>query len=150
LKRELLAHARISPPFIPELRTDSFYDIISSKMIDFGITVQPSASTAQHISKVLNAVPHNKHSINPTTYKLVRYDPIAVPIETKNTTGHMEEARVQLGLWVAAWHKRMNALRTNNEQIITLPLIMAVEHEWKLLFAYDGENTIVSTTLLVV
>ncbi|KAF4340975.1 exostosin 3 [Fusarium beomiforme] len=142
LKRELLTHARISPPFIPELRTDSFYDIISSKMIDFGITVQPSASTAQHISKVLNAVPHNKHSINPTTYNLVRYNPIAVPIETKNTTGHVEEARVQLGLWVAAWHKRMNALRTNNEHIITLPLIMTVEHEWKLLFAYDGETTI--------
>ncbi|KAI3567896.1 hypothetical protein IWW34DRAFT_812463 [Fusarium oxysporum f. sp. albedinis] len=100
LKRELLTHARISPPFIPELRTDSFYDIIS-------------------------------------------YNLIAVPIETKNTTGHMEEAGVQLGLWVAAWHKQMNALRTNNEHVITLLLIIAVEHEWTLLFAYDGENTAV-------
>ncbi|KAF5970394.1 exostosin 3 [Fusarium coicis] len=121
LKRELLTHARISPPFIPELRTDSFYDIVSSKMIDFGITVQPSASTAQYISKVQSNRGANRN---------------------QNTTGHMEEARVQLGLWVAAWHKRMNALRTNNEHIITLPLIMAVEHEWKLLFAYDGETTI--------
>ncbi|KAJ0133503.1 hypothetical protein HZ326_18579 [Fusarium oxysporum f. sp. albedinis] len=107
LKRELLTHARISPPFIPELRTDSFYDIISCKMVDFGI-----------------------HS---ATYQQ----------ETKNTTGHMEEAGVQLGLWVAAWHKQMNALRTNNEHVITLLLIIAVEHEWTLLFAYDGENTAV-------
>ncbi|RYC78489.1 hypothetical protein BFJ63_vAg18636, partial [Fusarium oxysporum f. sp. narcissi] len=53
LKRELLTYARISPPFIPELRTDSFYDIISSKMVDFGIH---SATYQQG----LNAVPHNK------------------------------------------------------------------------------------------
>ncbi|KAK2469557.1 hypothetical protein H9L39_18828 [Fusarium oxysporum f. sp. albedinis] len=53
LKRELLTHARISPPFIPELRTDSFYDIISCKMVDFGIH---SATYQQG----LDAVPHNK------------------------------------------------------------------------------------------
>ncbi|KAF4452149.1 exostosin 3 [Fusarium austroafricanum] len=142
LKRELLTQARISPPFIPEIKTGSFYDIISSKMIDFGVTVKPSTSTAQHISNILNTVPHNKHSINPIIYNLVKYDPIVVPIETKNATGHTEEARVQLGLWVAAWHKRMDALRIGDKQIVTLPLIMAVEHEWKLLFAYDADNAI--------
>ncbi|KAF4951268.1 hypothetical protein FSARC_12967 [Fusarium sarcochroum] len=150
LNREILTHARISRPFVPEMRTDSFYNMISSKMIDFGITVQPSVSTAQHIRTVLDAVPHDKHSINPTTYGLIRYEPIAVPMETKIATGHVEEARVQLGLWVAAWHKRMSALRTSNEQIITLPLIMVVEHEWKLMFAYDQGDAIVSPLLFAV
>jgi hypothetical protein len=148
LNREILTHARISTPFVPDMRMDSFYDMMSSKMIDWGITVRPSASTVQHISKVLDGLPHNKLSINQTTYGPVRYDPIAVPIETKIATGHMEEARVQLALWVAAWHKRMSAPRTSDEQIITLPLIMVMEHEWKLMFAYDQGNCIVSIVYL--
>ncbi|KAI6747502.1 hypothetical protein HG530_015882 [Fusarium avenaceum] len=63
-------------------------------------------------------------------------------METKIATGHVEQARNQLGLWIAAWHKRMSALGTSNEQIITLPLIMVVEHEWKLMFAYDQGDAI--------
>ncbi|KAG5753494.1 hypothetical protein H9Q70_003894 [Fusarium xylarioides] len=140
--REILTQARISPPFIPEMRTDSCYNIISSKMIDWGISVRPSASTAHHISKVIDTLPDDMRTINQTIYGPVRNDPIAVPIETKIATGHIEEARIQLALWVAAWHKRMAALRMSDEQIITLPLIIVMEHEWKLMFACDQANSI--------
>ncbi|KAI5455738.1 hypothetical protein BGZ63DRAFT_397858 [Mariannaea sp. PMI_226] len=142
VNREILTQARISPPFIPEMRMDSCYNIMSSKMIDWAITARPSATTAQHISRVIDALPDDIRSINQTTYGPVRNDPIAMPMETKIATGHIEEARIQLALWVAAWHKRMAALRMSDEQIITLPLIMVMEHEWKLMFACDQGNSI--------
>ncbi|KAL5603835.1 hypothetical protein FOVSG1_006585 [Fusarium oxysporum f. sp. vasinfectum] len=142
VNREILTQARISSPFIPEMRTDSCYNIMSSKMIDWGITVRPSASTARHISKVIDALPDDMRTINQTTYGPVRNDPIAVPMETKLATGHIEEARIQLAFWVAAWHKRMAALRMSDEQIITLPLIIVMEHEWKLMFACDQDSSI--------
>lgn len=150
VNREILTQARISPSFVPEMRMDSCYHIMSSKMIDWGITVRPSATTAQHISRVIDALPDDLRSINQTTYGPVRNDPIAVPMETKIATGHIEEARIQLALWVAAWHKRMTALRMSDEQIITLPLIMVMEHEWKLMFACDKGNSIVTTYILLV
>ncbi|KAF6527977.1 hypothetical protein HZS61_008279 [Fusarium oxysporum f. sp. conglutinans] len=142
LHRAILTHASISKPFVPEMRTGSYYDITKSKMIDWGITMRPSEYTAEHISEVLDSLPHNKRSINQTIYGPVRNDPIAVSIETKIASGLIEEARGQLGLWVAAWHQRMRALRISDEQIITLPLILVMEHQWKLMFACDQGNAI--------
>ncbi|KAL3584525.1 hypothetical protein FPOAC2_13966 [Fusarium poae] len=114
------------------------------KMIVRGTTVRPSASTAQHISQVIDALPHEKRSINQTPYGPVGNDPIAVPMETKIASGLIEEARIQLALWVATCHKRMGALRTSEEQIITSPMIMVMENAWKLMFAFDQGNAIVS------
>ncbi|KAI1258352.1 hypothetical protein MGN70_001403 [Eutypa lata] len=49
-----------------------------------------------------------------------------------------EEARVQLGIWTAAWHKRISRLvELGDGAIITLPLLIAVGHHWKLYFACD-------------
>ncbi|OBS15161.1 hypothetical protein FPOA_12934 [Fusarium poae] len=112
------------------------------KMIVRGTTVRPSASTAQHISQVIDALPHEKRSINQTPYGPVGNDPIAVPMETKIASGLIEEARIQLALWVATCHKRMGALRTSEEQIITSPMIMVMENAWKLMFAFDQGNAI--------
>lgn len=149
LSREILTHASISKPFVPEMRSECYYDMTQSKMIDWGITVRPSSSTSQQISKVLDGLPNNQRSINQTIYGPVRNDPIAVSIETKIAIGAIEDARCQLGLWVAAWHQRLSALRSSDEQIITLPLILVMEHEWKLMFACDQGNSIVSTPLLI-
>ncbi|TVY60590.1 hypothetical protein Focb16_v003160 [Fusarium oxysporum f. sp. cubense] len=142
LQREIITHANISKPFVPEMRTDSYYDITKSKMIDWGITVSPPAATAQHISKIIDSVPHNKRSINQTIYGPVKDNPIAVSIEIKIASGSLEEARTQLGLWIAAWHRRMGFLRKSEESIITVPLVMVMEHEWKLMFAVDRGDAI--------
>ncbi|KAH6949515.1 hypothetical protein DER45DRAFT_624024 [Fusarium avenaceum] len=63
-------------------------------------------------------------------------------IESKTASGSLEEARAQLGLWVAAWHKRMGLLKQYDENIITLPLIAVIEHEWKLTFVMDRGSSI--------
>lgn len=71
-------------------------------------------------------------------------NPIAMSIESKTASGSLEEARAQLGLWVAAWHKRMGLLKQYDENIIMLPLIAVIEYEWKLIFVMDRGSLIIS------
>ncbi|KAF5979015.1 hypothetical protein FCOIX_5560 [Fusarium coicis] len=65
----------------------------------------------------------------------------APSIKTKIANGGAEEARVQLGVWVAAWHQRIRMLMGPKQAIVTLPLILVLEHKWQLLFAcYRGSH----------
>ncbi|KAI5455719.1 hypothetical protein BGZ63DRAFT_409647 [Mariannaea sp. PMI_226] len=146
---DILTHARISKPFIPEMQANSSYNFAASKMINWSIRVRPSPDTSEQIRKVLSGLPDNECSINQTTYGPVRFDPIAVSIETKIAIGAIEEARMRLGLCVAAWHKRVSALShsARNGYIITLPLILVIEHEWHLLLAFDRGDKIVTMSL---
>ncbi|KAJ4152180.1 hypothetical protein NW765_017689 [Fusarium oxysporum] len=144
LTRDILTHARISKPFVPEMQANSYYNFAASKMIDWAIRVRPSPNTSEQIRKVLSGLPDDQRSINQTTYGPVRFDPIAVSIETKIAIGAIEEARLQLGLWVAAWHQRVSTLSQSvgSGHIITLPLILVMEHEWHLLLACDRGDRI--------
>ena len=60
---------------------------------------------------------------------------------TKGSGGSTEEGRLQLGVWTAAWHKRMEMLGvgggTERPPLPTLPLILVHEHQWWLYFAVD-------------
>lgn len=149
LSRDILTHARISKPFIPEMKASSPYDFTRSKMIDWGVRVRPPPATFSRIQALVDELPDNQSSVNQTIYGPVRYEPIAISIESKIAIGALEEARLQLGVWVAAWHRRMSALLpANQEPIITLPLILIMEHEWYLLFACDRGDRIVSSLVL--
>jgi hypothetical protein len=118
-------------------------------MIDFGLTATPSEHTAAHLAGILDTLPVTERTVNQTTYGSVTKNPIAVSIEIKTSSGSLEEANAQLGLWIAAWHKRMNLLKQCHEDIITLPLIIVMEHEWKLLFAVDRGDSIVRPSIRV-
>ncbi|KAF5966607.1 hypothetical protein FBULB1_11575 [Fusarium bulbicola] len=142
LSRDILTQARISRPFVPEMKAASHYDFTRTKMIDWGIRLHPSQSTTARIREILLPLPDNQRSINQSTYDPVRFDPIAVSIETKIANGGAEEARLQLGVWVAAWHQRIRTLMRPKQAIVTLPLILVLEHKWQLLFACDrGSHT---------
>lgn len=147
LSRDILTQARISKPFVPEMQAASHYDFTRSKMIDWGIRVHPPPSTSARIRDVLLGLPFTQRCVNQTTYGPVRFDPVGISIETKIGIGATEEARLQLGVWVAAWHQRISML-INTPQlsdpglIITLPLILIIEHEWRLLFACDKGDRI--------
>lgn len=151
LRRDLLTAARISKPYIPEMHVASAYDCTRAKMVDWGVRVCPPAGVAATIRSKLDALPEAQRCLNHTTYGPVRYDPIAIFIETKTAGGTTEEARLQLGIWVAAWHRRMAALMQTCpgrsepvDRIITVPLIVIMEHEWRLSFACDMGDRIVS------
>ncbi|KAH6964736.1 hypothetical protein EDB82DRAFT_578553 [Fusarium venenatum] len=142
LKHEIITHANIIKPFVPDVRTDSYFNMTKSKMIDWGVTLSPSEVTTQHISKIFDSLTHNKRSINQRIYGPVKNNPIAVSIEVKVTSGSLEQARGQLGLWTAACHRRMILPRKSEEEIIAVPLVMVMEHQWKLIFAVGRGDAI--------
>lgn len=156
LSRHILTHARISKPFVPEMRDESAYDFTRTKIVDWGVRIDPSEETSSRLYEMIDRLPFNERSVNQTTYGPVRYCPIAISIETKIAIGALEEARLQLGVWTAAWHKRMRLLLNdaessdNTKRIITLPLVLILEHEWRLLFACDRGHRIVRPQVLLV
>ncbi|KAH6868975.1 hypothetical protein B0T10DRAFT_569138 [Thelonectria olida] len=148
LRRDLLTAARISKPFLPEMQAGTMYDYTRAKMIDMGVRVCPPPPIAEGIRQMLIGQPEPTRCVNQTTYGPVRNHPIALAIETKIAMGELEEARLQLGVWVAAWHQRIQMLVDASplllgvDRIITLPLIIVMEHDWRLLFACDRGDRI--------
>ncbi|KAJ6782947.1 hypothetical protein PWT90_08938 [Aphanocladium album] len=110
---------------------------------------------------VLHREPPEAQTINQTAYTPVMFRPIATSIETKGEGG-AEEGKLQLGIWTSAWHRRMVSLISKLEQrgdggsqplwssvsreiesrVITLPLILILGNEWKLLFACDRGDSL--------
>ncbi|KAI0868227.1 hypothetical protein GGS24DRAFT_223891 [Hypoxylon argillaceum] len=94
--------------------------------------------------------------INQTLLSNLLYNPIAVSIETKIASSR-EDPLLQLGLWTAAWHKRMATLRERRfpatpqaylagsrvpPKLVSVPLIEVVAHEWFMYFACDSGQSI--------
>ncbi|KAI0153227.1 hypothetical protein GGR57DRAFT_149535 [Xylariaceae sp. FL1272] len=99
-----------------------------------------------------DVLPH----INQSLYRPLQLSPIACSIETKSEL-HLVNPLVQLGTWVAAWHKRMHLLRqylfdtfdelrvqkqSSAARLPTTLLIKVVNHEWRLYFACDRGSCI--------
>ncbi|KAH8753812.1 hypothetical protein F5883DRAFT_356436, partial [Diaporthe sp. PMI_573] len=83
--------------------------------------------------------------VNQTTYYPIRDSPIAVSIETKQDYSSRDPV-LQLGIWVAAWHRRMMSLYTApapmRAKVVSLPLIVTTGHDWQVYFACDRDNSI--------
>ncbi|KAI0447033.1 hypothetical protein F4803DRAFT_500776 [Xylaria telfairii] len=79
--------------------------------------------------------------INQTFYRPVRKSLIAVSIETKPEVPQ-NDPLLQLCIWTAAWHSRMYILRPSaslnpGARLVSLPLIQAAGHVWRIYFACD-------------
>lgn len=176
--RELVTTAQISKPFLPPMNMYSAADYADKKMVDFVLVLDPDGSrhaaqapeegdtsTAQdraeyaHLAKAIKqevySQPPGCQSINQTTYTPLLCRPIGVSIETK-ADGANEEGRIQLAIWVAAWHQRISHFLdkrrgrytgmeevddrdrdTRDGKVITLPVLLIVEHSWVLSFVCD-------------
>ncbi|KAI0813165.1 hypothetical protein GGR55DRAFT_687995 [Xylaria sp. FL0064] len=96
--------------------------------------------------------------VNQTLVSNLLYNPIAVSIETKIASSR-EDPLLQLGLWTAAWHKRMETLRERrfpltpqaylanasvsarvraSPRLVSVPLIEVIAHGWFMYFACDS------------
>ena len=112
------------------------------------------------IRSVLSAQPPERGTINQSTYPPLRSRPVGLSIGTAAADDAADEARTRLALWVAAWHRRWNGFvrpptvpdgvapptlgcEFELGRIITLPLLLIVEHEWRLFFAVDQGDHIV-------
>ncbi|EAQ89620.1 hypothetical protein CHGG_06239 [Chaetomium globosum CBS 148.51] len=137
---EPVAHAPIAPPFLPcnpalgrwpgETVDSTRLDFVLALFVDSGLErelygwvgrqreMDPALGEA--IREAVREVPVPL-GINQLAYDPLRYSPIAIGVETR--TASLEDGRRQLGVYTAAWHRRM-------------------EHEWRLSFTVDREDTI--------
>ncbi|KAK4135747.1 hypothetical protein BT67DRAFT_376534 [Trichocladium antarcticum] len=166
---EAVTHASIAPPFLPPWtpaldRTEA-RETVDSESLDFvlALFVDPGFPREQHgwpgrqretdpmlAEAIRGAVAGMPISVgvNQLAHAPLRYSPIAVGVETKTGMSNLEEGWRQLGVCTAAWHRRMHALiaqktHMRGDQIVTLPLLLIVEHEWRLSFAVDTGDAIV-------
>ncbi|KAF1730696.1 hypothetical protein CRV24_008766 [Beauveria bassiana] len=123
----------------------SSYTSSVHKMVDFALVLRPEASLQRLIDEFLAKQRDATATINQTRYEPLRTRPAPIFIETKISSGTMEDANVQLGIWVAAWHQRMRsiiALGEVTDKIITIPVVQVVGGVWTLLFVVDAGTEI--------
>ena len=110
-----------------------------SKMVDYGLIIQPSADMKEKILKRLLDL--NMTSINQTEAECVLYDPITVSIETKKS-GH-DEAKgiIQLSTWISAQYAKLARLAPQAASLPSLPMILTQGHDWYLLAAESRSPT---------
>ena len=141
------ASARILPCFRPSLVTG---ELLEGKMVDFVLAPRLSRELDIAIQNRLielsiraksTALASAQLNVNQTDYTPLTRSPSAVSIETEVAGASFEEGRLQLGIWTAAWHKRMDMLGVGGgmqgPQLPTLPLILVHDHQWFLYFAVD-------------
>ncbi|KAH6881068.1 hypothetical protein B0T10DRAFT_494742 [Thelonectria olida] len=170
VKKELVTTARIASPFLPPMSIRG--NSVESKMIDLVLvlgfddeTSDSDKRLAELIREKVWSQPGDKQFVNQTQYPPLQFRPVAVSIETK-AAGSAEEGRLQLGVWTTAWHQRMNDFFDSGStkprerakpSIVTMPLLLIVEHDWKLFFACDrgdrleivGEMSVGDTSTLI-
>jgi hypothetical protein len=114
----------------PKLGSGSELDIaIQNRLVEMAKQMKSSGLVSAYLC------------VNQTDYPPLMRFPAAVTMETKIAGASLEEGRLQLGIWTAAWHRRMEMLGVGGgkpgPQLPTLPLILAHDHEWSLYFAVD-------------
>ncbi|KAJ2891596.1 hypothetical protein MKZ38_000187 [Zalerion maritima] len=144
--RELVTTARIAVPCVPSTSGRGGGGYVESKMVDFALVLalendlgldEDDERLASLIQNAVWSQPADMQFINQTQYPPLQFRPVAISIETK-AAGLAEDGRVQLGVWTAAWHRRISSWSLSDKAtIITLPLLLVVEHEWKIFFACD-------------
>lgn len=114
-------------------------------MIDYAIVLKPNNDMKQLILDAIKDEPLNTRAINQTSYSPVRLQPIAINIETKVPDTGGQQGLAQLGIWVAAYFKRIEMLTKTNTTRLTLPLLYVSGVKWYVLFAHNGTEQIVSS-----
>ncbi|KAJ8120219.1 hypothetical protein ONZ43_g3017 [Nemania bipapillata] len=124
----------------------------SNKKVDYALVLglPDESALLRRINGLTNEVALRDKEVAPhfnqTAYYPVQYTPIAVSIKTKVQFSPYDPL-VQLGIWVAAWHKRMEYLRSQlqwgtaaatQQRLVSLPLIQVIEHRWQMYFACDA------------
>jgi hypothetical protein len=99
----------------PEYRPTHSNNLTTGKIVDYAIHFEPSGTARDVISSLVRT---STESINHVGYEAMRVQPIAVSIETKTNSRGMEEAQVQLGVWVAAQVTRIEALISQRASLV--------------------------------
>ncbi|KAI0865150.1 hypothetical protein F4860DRAFT_346202 [Xylaria cubensis] len=117
------------------------------KMVDFAMVLQSkkddkiTESRIAHFLDTLDYPTFNQSNTAPLVYM-----PSGVFIETKTSGGSLNEAKTQLGIWLASWFNRVSRFPWDDEANIeqfpppAIPLIIIHGASWKLWFAFDKRS----------
>ncbi|ORX93121.1 hypothetical protein BCR34DRAFT_620414 [Clohesyomyces aquaticus] len=105
----------------------------------YSSSISISISIAISISIV--AILISQRTINPYDYSPLCCNPVAISIEAKSPNGSKENDEVQLSVSEIAYLNRLRTL-TQDPVSIKLPLVLVSDEYWKLMFAWDLENSI--------
>jgi len=122
-------------------------DSLKAIMVDYSINLKPSEKMGDRIRQLLQTQPSDLQAINQTAYGPVRYRPIAISIETKTLDASEQEARMQLGMWTAAYFNRIRSFTNEDLEMPTLPQLYSFGPQWSLLFASESSSQLVSSVL---
>ncbi|KLU90777.1 hypothetical protein MAPG_10628 [Magnaporthiopsis poae ATCC 64411] len=116
---------------------------VAGKMIDFALVLnldppegfEPLAGPMQQL---LDTQPLPLGYINQSLYAPLKYSPIGVSVSVEaEPDSTAARGRLRLGVWTAAWHRRISELIPPGSKITTLPLVLVEESNWELYFACD-------------
>ena len=111
---------------------------VKSKMVDFGIVIQPQVRSTLWKSIVDACKSQAYHTINQTDAPHLCRTPIAISMEVKRAGGSEDEALVQLETWVTAHYNNLSVLLRSSGQEVDLPclpLLQTQGHDWRLIIA---------------
>ncbi|KAI8953857.1 hypothetical protein F4801DRAFT_535863 [Xylaria longipes] len=126
-----------------------------SKKVDYVLVMEISCEDPLY--QVIKHVTFYDGSVNQTSAPCLWRNPIAVSIAAKPDSG--EDPLIRLGIWTAAWHKRMETLRerlfpttplsylaaptvATPPKLVSLPLIVINNENWDMYFACDSGRSI--------
>lgn len=162
-----------SPVSTKSLSLTEVHSRVTSKKVDYVLALElPDGDPLKVRAMLLAEVPAPADNcltyVNQTIYRPLFENLIAVSIETKASSESKTDSFVQLCIWVAAWHNRMESLRMQllqlqdnlpsssdsaaetegsgsrlpSNRLVSVPMIEVIGHNWVLHFACDEGNSI--------
>jgi hypothetical protein len=141
MEPKIITHARPIKDFLPRIGKQ----YIESKLVDLAVNLIPP--TGIDMNQWLTYQPPKYRTVNQSLSASLTHNPTVITIEVKTSQGTEVAAMVQVGIWVSAWHERVQRLCDSRPSTVTLPVIITSVHEWKLYFAVDRGESIVSIHL---
>lgn len=128
---------------------------MGTKLVDYAICIKGDLiePMLNRIMNILRFEPPDSQYINHTAFEPLRFQPIAVSIESKIASGNEAEATTQLSVWVLAHFKRLQGIIKHSgvtSEMPVLPLINIQGEEWVVTLAVQrGDKTVLSNISLL-
>ncbi|KAI1278167.1 hypothetical protein F5Y07DRAFT_68015 [Xylaria sp. FL0933] len=146
---ENVTRATIAKEFLPQTSTRLRPRSPDSKLIDYAMVLKPEepVKPLQPGQLDLDRVVNFLDELELQCFNQSNYDPLidmpsGVFIETKVKGQKLDEAKTQLGMWLASWYGRISQFPCLSDEEDALPSpvipVLIVESEiWNLYFAFD-------------
>ncbi|KAI1745972.1 hypothetical protein F4680DRAFT_442244 [Xylaria scruposa] len=137
--------ATIAEEFKPKVLASTLTIPADSKMIDYAMVLRPGEDgeiTGERIAYFLDTLDYP--AFNQSDTALLERMPSGVFIETKTSSKHLNEAKIQLGIWLASWFDRVSRFPCDDPADRLpppdIPLIIIQGAAWELWFAFNGQS----------